>query len=138
VSGRIIVHSPAQAHAAVAAAAALGLEVTLASAAGAGAYAGPAWFAALVEAAAAAFPGAVVAAVIDCADEPGTALAALRGGCRRLVFAGSEEARARLEEIAAVTGAVIESPGAPSLDLLDVRDPDAACRAFLANAKSSG
>ncbi len=138
MSGRIIVHSSAQARAAVAAAAALGVEVTLVSALGAGAYAGPAWFAAVVSEAAAAFPGTKVTGIIDCAEEPGTVLAAVRAGCRHAIFAGREDVRVRLAEIAAATGAVIESPGAPALDLLDARDPDAACRAYLGGVGPGG
>jgi hypothetical protein len=134
VSGRIVVHSPDHARAAVAAAAALGVPVTLVSAAGAGAYAGPRWFKALVAEAAAAFPGAAVDAIIDCGDEPGTVLASLRAGFKRVIYTGAEPVRARLAEIAAARGAVLEGGGAPSLDLLDVRDAEAACRAYLARA----
>jgi hypothetical protein len=133
VSPRIIVHSPGDARAALAAAAALGVPVTLASAAGAGAYAGPRWFLALVAAAAREFPAARYDAVLDCADEPGTVLAALRAGCKRVVFSGAAGSRRKLAEIAAAMGAAIEGEGAETtLDLLNHRDPAAACRAFLA------
>jgi fructose/tagatose bisphosphate aldolase len=131
VSGRIIVHSLEHARAAVAAAASLGVPVTLVSAPGAGAYAGPAWFKALVETAAAAHPEVAVTAVIDCGEEPGTVLAALRAGFRRVRFTGPETARAALAEIVAARGAAIEFGATPALDLLDVRDAEAACRAYL-------
>lgn len=134
MSHRIIVRTPAEATAAVRAAAALGVTVTLVSAPGAGAYVGPDWFAALVRQAAFACPNATVTAAIDCADEAGTALAALRAGYRHIVFAGHADAEARLAEIAAQVGAVIERPGAPALDLLAVRDPEAACRTYLAGS----
>jgi len=118
--------------AALQAAAELNVPVTLASAAGAGAFAGPRWFFAVVAEAARTHPGATYDAVVDCADEPGTAMAALRAGARRVGFSGPEEARQKLAEIAAATNAEIESgAGAPALDLLDARDPRAACRVYL-------
>ena len=132
MSGRIVVHSLDHARAAVAAAAALGTGVTLVSAPGAGAYVGPGWFRAMVDEAAAGFPGTPVTAVIDCGDEPGTALAALRAGFRRVIVTTRADARARLDDIAAAMGAIIEAPDGTALDLLAVRDCDAACREFLA------
>jgi hypothetical protein len=132
VSQRIIVHALADARAALAAAAALGRPVTLASAPGAGTYAGPRWFMALVAEAARDYPAVEVEAVIDCADEAGTALAALRSGCKRVRFTGGSALRAKLADIAGAQGATIEGEEeVAALDLLDRRDPEAACRAFL-------
>ncbi len=133
MSARIIVHSLEHARAALAASSALNLPVTLQGAPGAGTYAGPTWFLALIAEAHAAYPGAEVAAIIDCADEAGSALAALRAGCRRVRFTGRADVRARLAEIAAALGAEIEGEEpVEALDLLDRRDPEAACRAWLA------
>ena len=134
----VVIHSLDHARAALGAAQALGVAVTLASAAGAGAYAGPAWFRAVVALAAAEFPAARFTAVLDCADEAGTVLAALRQGVKRVRFSGSPAAAARLADIAAQHGAVIEheAPAHP-LDLLDRRDAPAACRAFLAGNAAS-
>jgi hypothetical protein len=138
VSARIIVHSLEHALAALAAAAALGKPVTVRSAAGAGASAGPRWFVALVAEAARAHPGARYDAVIDCADEPGAVLAALRAGCARVRFTGGAAMRAKLAEIAAASGAELEGEGeCPALDLRGRRDPAAACRAFLADRNAS-
>jgi hypothetical protein len=129
---RIVVHSLDHARAAVNAAAALGVPLTLESARGAGGYAGPGWFKALVEGAAVACPGADVRAVLDCGDEAGTVLAALRLGFRCVRFTGGSAARARLAAIAAAHGAVIEEEAPEdALDLLDCRDPKRLCRAFL-------
>jgi hypothetical protein len=101
--------------------------VTLLSAPGAGAYAGAPWFAGIVDQAGA------VSAVLDCGDQPGTVLGALRSGLKRVRFRGAEETAARLREIAAQYGATIEALEAPpALDLLDEADPEAACRAYLA------
>ena len=130
---RIIVHSLAHAEAALAAAAALAIPVTLASASAAGGYAGPLWFKALVEKARRSHRTAAAAALLDCGEEPGTALGALRAGIKQIRFTGDVAAREPLAEIAAQVGATVEFGEAPAaLDLLDARDPAAACRAFLA------
>jgi len=133
VSGkRIIIHSLADARAALAAAQALNVPVTLVSAEGAGGYAGASWFKALIDAAAAEFPAVALTAVLDCADEPGTALNALRHGIKRLRFTGAAAPRRRLKDIAHELGAEIEMGTAPeALDLLDQRDPEKAVRAYL-------
>jgi nucleoside-diphosphate-sugar epimerase len=134
---RIIVHSLAHAEAALAAAAALGVPVTLASAAAAGGYAGPLWFKALIEEARRSHPTADAAALLDCGEEPGTALGALRAGLRHIRFTGDDATRQRLAEIAAQLDATVEGGDAPAaLDLVDARDPAAACRAFLAGNES--
>ncbi|HWG80422.1 MAG TPA: hypothetical protein VN681_11640 [Stellaceae bacterium] len=135
---RIIIHSLDHARAALAAAASAGVPVVLASAEGAGGYAGPMWFKALVETALAEHPGTAADAVLDCADEAGTTLAALRAGLKRVRFTGADEVRQRLAAIAAQLGAEIESGAAlPALDLLDARDPARACRAYLAGNKTA-
>jgi hypothetical protein len=139
VSGRIVVHCLEQAQAAVAAAAALGVGVTLMSAAGAGGYAGPLWFKALVDAARHDHPDIPVAAVLDCADEAGTALAALRAGIKQVRFTGPDPVRRRIADIAAALGAAVESdPVVGALDLLDRRDPKGAALTFLAANNAAG
>ena len=118
--------------AALEAAGELKVPVTLMSAPGAGAYAGPRWFAAVVAEASRVHPGASFDSVVDCADEAGTVLAALRAGCKRVRFAGAPDVRAKLAAIAAAMGAEIEGErAAPALDLLGERDPLAACRVYL-------
>jgi fructose/tagatose bisphosphate aldolase len=136
---RIIVHSLDHARAAIAAAAALDVPVTLASAGGAGGYAGPLWFKALIEAAAGDHPEVKITAVLDCDDEGGTVLAALRAGIKRVRFTGAAPAREKLATIAAQLDATIENGTAEAtLDLLDIGDAAAACRAFLGGNKPSG
>jgi hypothetical protein len=83
-------------------------ETRLESFPGAGASAGPGWFQAIVETLEAEFPDRRFEAVLDCADEPGAALAALRRGVRRVRFSGHPEAARRLAKIAAQLGAAIE------------------------------
>jgi len=136
---RIIVHSLDHARAAIAAAAALDVPVMLASANGAGGYAGPLWFKALIEAATIDHPDVAVTAVLDCGDEAGTVLGALRAGIKRVRFTGAAPARERLAAIAAQLDATIESSEVEAaLDLLDVAELEAACRAFLGGNKASG
>jgi hypothetical protein len=132
VRARVIVHSLDHAAAALAAAEQLEVPVTLLSAPGAGGYAGPRWFLAVCAEAARAHPGAAFDAVVDCAGEPGTVLAALRGGAKRVRFTGTAEARRKLAAIAADLGAEIEGESqSAALDLLGERDPVAACRVYL-------
>jgi len=129
---RIIVHSLAHARAALGAARALKRRVTLVSAAGCAGAAGPLWFKSLIDAAAEEYPGAPVSALLDCGDEPGMALNALRHGLRRLRVSGEASALRRLKDIARQTGAAIETGRPPpALDLLDSRDPAATVRAYL-------
>ncbi len=126
----IIVHSLDHALAAFAAADAAKVPLTLASARGAAAQAGPAWFKAVIEAAMADYPAVVATAILDCGDEPGAVMAALRLGLTQLRFAGSETVRAKLAAMGAVFAA--EPAAFAQLDLCDAREPEAACRAFLA------
>lgn len=128
---RLIVHRPEHARAACAAAGAAMRPVIVQSPPGCAGIQGVPWFLALV---AAARPGPEVLAVVDCGTAPGLALAALRGGAAAVRLNAAVEARARaaVADIAAQMGAVFDDgPAAPCLDLLDVRDPDAACRRFL-------
>jgi hypothetical protein len=126
----IIVHSLAQARAAAREAAASGAAVELWSAAGAGGYAGVGWFAALSLAVRRAEPDARLTFVLDCADEAGTAMGALRRGQRHLRFTGPPAVAAKLADM----GAVLCSGNATFLDLGGLADPAAACRKFLAAA----
>jgi len=132
MAARIVVHSFADARAALAAAAALERPVTLASAADAGAYAGPGWFKAVTDEAMRAVPAAHCDTVLDCGTAPGLALAALQFGLKRVRFTGGEEARRRLQAIAAQCDAAIETEPMPALDLRGIRQPEARCRAWLA------
>jgi hypothetical protein len=75
---------------------------------GAGASAGPGWFQAIVEALEAEFGAGRFEAVLDCGEEPGAALAALRRGVRHVRLAGPPDTIGRIGEIAAQLGAVVE------------------------------
>ena len=128
----IIIHSLDQALAAAAAATALNLPLVLRSAPGAGATVGVGWFAALAAALAERYPALPLTLILDCADEAGTAMGALRRGIRRIRFTGPPEVAAKLAAIAAAQGAALDEDSRPALDLLGEADPEAACRRWLA------
>ena len=116
----IIIHSRAQAIAALTAAARAGRPVVLASAPGAGSYVGPGWFGALVRAAREAVPDARFSTLLDCGDDVGAALAAIRSEVEGVVFTGRAEVARRLADIAHQHGVrfVTNRPSA----LLDLGD----------------
>jgi hypothetical protein len=131
----IIVHDIEDARAALAVAAAAGISsLTLRSAPGAARYLGATVFRDMIVEAARPYPGVAVTAVFDCGDDPGLALGALRHGLKAIRLAAGDEARRRVAEIAAASGASVEdaTAGVPALDLLDIRDRRSALTAWLA------
>jgi hypothetical protein len=130
VRREIVIHSLDHARTALAAAAACGKEVTLASAPAAALQAGPGWFKAVIDQARAAYPQVAVTAILDCSDQPGAALAALRLGLVNLRFHGALE----LQEKLAGMGAILVPPAEAILDLHEISGPESACAAFLRQA----
>lgn len=135
----IVIHSLEQARLAAAIAAELGVPLTLASAPGAGGYAGPAWFGGVIAAVRTEYPAVELAALLDCGEAAGAALAALRWAKETkplafsLCFTGADTAARALAEMAAALGVgFLRSPPA-SLDPRQARDPAAACRDWLTN-----
>jgi hypothetical protein len=116
----IIVHSLAQAIAALTAAVEAGRPVVLASPPGAGSYVGPGWFGAFVAAAREAVPDARFSILLDCGDDVGAALAAIRSEIQGVVFTGRADVARRLADIACQHGVrfVTDRPAA----LLDLGD----------------
>jgi hypothetical protein len=82
----VVVHGFDQACAALAVAGAVARGVTLLSGVGAGLYGGVGWWCGLISAASQCHPAARAQDVLDCADAPGAAMAALRRGQRLLVL----------------------------------------------------
>src|SRR3954469_19339932 len=74
----IIIHGIDDLRAALKAAASLNRALTVLSIPGAAGSAGPSWFHGLIQADSAEFPQTPLTGVLDCADQPGFALAALR------------------------------------------------------------
>jgi hypothetical protein len=78
--------------------------------------------------------------VVDCGDDAGLAMAALRTGCRRLAFSGPAAVSQRLAEMAAQLGAWYRHeaeapPMAPMLCLSPDDDARSRCRAWLLDAR---
>lgn len=120
----VVVHGRAQAEWALRVAA--GRPLLLLSAPGAALNAGPGWFKAVLDQAAAAFPGASFAAALDCAAAPGAALAALRAGFKFVIFDLGHPAAASVLGAAQEAGAEIWGTRPEALDLgaLDPRQRD--------------
>ena len=129
----IIVHSGAQALAAAEAATALGRPLTLRSAPGG--TLGVGWFASLGALLAERHPMLDLTLVLDCADEAGMALGALRRGLKVIRVDGSVAVRAKLGALAATYGARLDEDRRPPLDLagelLERADLAARCRDWL-------
>ncbi len=96
----IVTHSLAHAIGALKAAARTGRPIILFSAPEAGCYAGPGWFRALVEAARETVPEARFSAILDCGDQAGAALAAIRAEIECVLFTGRPDVARRLADIA--------------------------------------
>jgi hypothetical protein len=105
----IIVHSVAHAVGAIKAGARADRPVTLLSPPDAGGYVGPGWFRALVEAAHEAVPDARISAILDCGDQAGAALAAIRALIERVIFTGRADVARRLADIARQHGVRLET-----------------------------
>ena len=114
----IVIHSLAHAVAALSAAAEAERPVVLASPPDAGIYAGAGWFREVIRTARQAIPAAQFSALLDCGNDPGAAMAAIRAGVEAVVFTGRPDVAARLADIAAQAGVrlVTERPVA-ALDL---------------------
>ena len=128
---QVVVHDRAQAEAALAAAEEVGCAIWLRSAPDAAAYAGVGYLKALGDAL-----GHEI--VVDCGEDAGLAMAALRTGCRRLAFSGPRAVSQRLAEMATEVGAwyrhETQAPGALWLSPDD--DARARCRAWLGDLQA--
>jgi hypothetical protein len=90
----------------------------LVSAPQAGGYVGPGWFAALIAAAREAVPEARCSALLDCGDNIGAALAAIRAEVEGILFTGRADVAVRLADIARQHGVGFETERpAAALDL---------------------
>lgn len=109
----VVVHGLADARLALAG----GRPVTLLSAPGAAGYAGCGWWRAMIEAARAEAPGVAAPDVLDCLDQTGRAIEALRHGLRRLVLLPGAPAREDAAARAAALGAALLDARPAALDL---------------------
>jgi hypothetical protein len=130
----LIVHSLDHALAAAEIAVELNRPLTLLSVSGAAAAVGVGWWVALTALVAERYPGARLRLVLDCADEGGAALGALRRGVQAIRFDGSAAVAVKLRAIAAASGAELDrttASQAAALDLGGHADPQAAIRNWL-------
>lgn len=127
----LVVHGTNDACQAAAAARDLNVPLTLISAPGAAAYAGPIWFLTLVEQARAVSPEIPIGGVLDCAEDPGHAMAALRAGVEAIVFTGDDTLADKLATLAQANGAVVLRRRPPCCDPDSAKDKQAAFAAFL-------
>lgn len=125
-----VIHGLSHLLAALQAGAETGRPIVAVSAPGASAYAGVAWFAAMIAKGRAAFPGVAMGAILDCGDRAGDGVAALAAGLRGIVFTGQSVARDRLATIAREAEAEIFDRPPPACDLLAAADPAFAARAW--------
>ncbi len=130
----IVVHQVGDAFAAVEAARSLDTPLTLISAPGAAAYAGPVWFREIVAQARAKAPELAVSGMLDCADDAGHALAALRAGVEAIVFTGDAAIVEKLTAIARATGATVHDTRPPAFDPGHRSDRLAVCKAWLSQS----
>ena len=109
----------------------------LISAPDAGGYAGPGWFKVLVAAAREAVPDIRCSTFLDCGDNVGAALAAIRAEVEGVIFTGRPDVARRLADIAQQYGVRFETKRpAAVLDLAEdffasPEDLEKRCAAFL-------
>ncbi|MCW5700123.1 MAG: hypothetical protein KIT00_09800 [Rhodospirillales bacterium] len=128
----VIIHDLDHARSALRAAADLGVRVRLRSAFGAAAYLGALAFREIIAAARTDFPAVGYEAVLDCGEDVGEALAALRHGIKCIRVNLRNDVRAKVVDIAEQVGATLDEDQSPALDLLDCEAPVQACRNWLA------
>jgi hypothetical protein len=130
---QVVVHDRAQAEGALAAAEELGCAIWLRSAPDAAAYAGVGYLKALGDAL-----GHEI--LVDCGDDAGLVMAALRTGCRRLAFSGPAAVSQRLAEMAVEVGAWYrhEAKAPQLLCLSPDDDARSRCGAWLLDRRGKG
>ncbi len=108
----VVVHGRAQAEQVLS----HGVKVALLSSVGAASLGGPGWWRAMVEQARAAHPETPCLDILDCADAPGFAMAALRIGQRRLILWPCP-AFAAVQSAALGIGATVHTLRPPAFDV---------------------
>ncbi|MGI9503721.1 MAG: hypothetical protein ACR2RE_11780 [Geminicoccaceae bacterium] len=113
----VIIHHLAQAKSALSAARDQDITIRLRSAPGAAGYAGVGYLKALGDA-------VEHELLIDCRDDAGLVMAALRTGCRNLVFSGDPKDGQRLQQMAESVGARLRRPTDPNSPRLTLSPDD--------------
>ena len=127
----VMIHELAHAVAALEAAHRYGTPVTLVSAPGAVRTGGAGWWRELIEQARGQVPDADSRSLLDCANEPGMALAAIREGVEAVTITGNADMLRRVGDIARQSGVALHTPAPADLDLAHSRNPVADCENLL-------
>jgi len=106
----------------------LGLPATVQSAPGLATTLGPEAFTALIEETLQACPDAMIVGVLDCGDQAGTAIGALRRGVKRISVTLDALVENKVSDIARQLDAVVVPTSDTALDLLGVADMDRVIR----------
>ena len=130
-------HSLRHVDAALGAAADSKTKVALVTPQGGAAAAGPEIFLEMYRQGQAHFPETESSAIIDCDGDAGTAMRALRCGWRHVVFAGSDEVRQKLQDMADQLGGTLERSRPDTIDLVATRDPAWVVRQALTQSTSN-
>lgn len=120
----VIVHNLDQVNRVLAAAERAGRPVRLCSPPAAGPYLGPAVFKSMIDQARADHPKARATACLDCGDEAGTALAALRQGIDAISLTAAPDVLEKIADMARHSGAEIMPPPSHALDMAVPRADD--------------
>ena len=91
----------------------------------------PEAFTALIEETLQAWPDAMITSVLDCGDQAGTAIGALRRGVKRISVNLDTSVLSKINDIARQLDADVVATSDTALDLLDVADMDRAIRQHL-------
>ena len=113
----VIVHDLGQAMRVLAAAERTGRPVRLCSPPAAGTYLGPAVFKSMIDQARARHPAAQADSCLDCGDEAGTALAALRHGVEAISLTAPPDVLEKIADMARQSGAATLPPPSQALDM---------------------
>ena len=137
MSNAIIIYCLEHAEAALSAAVAGDVDVTLISPPGAAATMGATVFRDIVAKASESYPQARFKSILDCGDEPGMAMGAFRHGIKGVRISNGPILNDKLSDIAKQRGGFVYTAQADELDLHDMKEPYAACRAWLTNLEQT-
>jgi hypothetical protein len=116
-------HSLSHVDAALGAAAGSKIGVALVTPRGAAATGGPEIYLEMYRQGHAHFPETETNAIIDCGDDAGIAMRALRCGWRDLVFTGDDDVRQKLQDMSDQFGGTLGRSRPPTIDLITSSDP---------------
>lgn len=127
MSTAFVFHSRQHAAAALSAASRTARGVTLLTPPGAARHGGPEYLLAMIRSARPGIDEVEATAVIDCGDDAGTAMRALRCGWRNLALRARPEVVEKVSDMALQLGGVVRRDLPSALDLLSARDPLLVC-----------